>query len=88
MEDSRTMRPLPRRATYREIYVAGSKTRGVGPSFTLVSKVLRFEHGPVRCSILLAGLSSCFGLVFPQYAPITPFWTKNVYPVLLYVGSV
>ena len=31
--------------------------------------------------------SSCFGPVFPHYAPFPIFWNKNLYLVPLYAGS-
>lgn len=34
-----------------------------------------------------AGFWSCFGLRFPYYASISPFWNGNMYLVSLYVGS-
>jgi hypothetical protein len=30
---------------------------------------------------------SCFGPVFPHYAPFSLFWKDNVHPMPLYVGS-
>ena len=33
------------------------------------------------------GFQSCFGPVFPHYAPFPMFWNGDVYPVPLYVGS-
>lgn len=51
------------------------------------------ENFDIRCrdaefSVCLAGFQSCLTIsVFPHYSPFHMFWTINIYPVQLYVGS-
>ena len=45
------------------------------------------KHGNTELRVCPTGFQSCFGPVFPYYAPFPPFWNGNVYFVLSYVGS-
>ena len=46
-------------------------------------------HQTWRCRVwsLPSWFQSCFGVVFPHYAPCPPLWHGNEYPVPLFVGS-
>jgi hypothetical protein len=44
------------------------------------------RHEVAEFGVCLAGFLSCFGPVFPYYAPFSMYWNGNVSPVPLYVG--
>ena len=39
------------------------------------------RRGDAEFGVCPAGFQSCFGPVFPHYAPFPTFWNDNVYPV-------
>lgn len=44
-------------------------------------------HRAIGVGICPTGFQSCFGPMFPCYASILPFWTRNVYSAALYTAS-
>lgn len=46
------------------------------------------RHGDSEFGVCTADFWPCFGPVFPHYVLLLPFGKRNVYPMLLYVGSI
>jgi hypothetical protein len=46
------------------------------------------EHGDTEFNVFPSGVCYCLGPILPSYFLIPPFWKVNIYPVLLYVGSI
>ena len=59
-----------------------TKLKGVGDQS---KEHFDIRHGDEEFKICPACFWSCFGPVFPHYAPFPTFWNGNVYPVQLYV---
>ena len=52
-----------------------------------LKKHFDIRHRDAEFGVFPDNFQSCFGSVFPCYAPFPMFWNSNVYHVPLYVGS-
>jgi len=89
--DPRVMGYLLRKAANREW---NQPTRKKCVAVNKAERNWRFEehfdvrHGDSEFGVCTADFWPCFGPVFPHYVLLLPFGKRNVYPMLLYVGSI